>query len=332
MDLRLTDEQEQLVDAVAALYGKHASPVAVRDAEASGFDRDLWERLVELGVVAMAVGEGAGGWGATSVDLALVAEQHGRAVAPAPLVEAQVAARLLDRLGSDALPAVLGGDRLVTIALHPVDGGMARGVPAGAVADAAIVARDGELLLVELDGTPQAYANLGSLPLADVPVGGGQVLARGDDATAALEAALDDWLCLTAASLVGLAARALEIGVAYVKERHAFGVPIGSFQAVAHPLADSAAAVDGARLLAYEAAWAADEAPERARELAGLAFGFAGDTARDVTARSLHFHGGYGFMMEYDVQLYWRRARAWTNVWGEPVLAYRRAAATRLGG
>jgi hypothetical protein len=151
-------------------------------------------------------------------------------------------------------------------------------------------------------------------------------------ATASCSWSSDDWLRLTAATLVGLAARALEIGVAYVKERHAFGVPIGSFQAVAHPLADAAAAVDGARLLAYEATWAADDAPERARELAALAFGFAGETARDVTARSLHFHGGYGFMMEYDVQLYWRRARAWTNVWGEPVLAYRRGALTRLVG
>jgi alkylation response protein AidB-like acyl-CoA dehydrogenase len=200
------------------------------------------------------------------------------------------------------------------------------------VADAAIVARDGELLLVELDDHRQRYENLGSSPLADVPVGGGRVLAGGATASAAFEAAVDDWLRLTAATLVGLAARALEIGVAYVKERHAFGVPIGSFQAVAHPLADSAAAIDGARLLAYEAAWSADDAPDRARELAGLAFGFAGETARDVTARSLHFHGGYGFMMEYDVQLYWRRARAWTNAWGEPLEAYRRAAATRLGG
>jgi alkylation response protein AidB-like acyl-CoA dehydrogenase len=116
-----------------------------------------------------------------------------------------------------------------------------------------------------------------------------------------------------------------------VKERKAWGVPIGSFQAVAHRLADSATALDGARLLAYEAAWAQQEEPQRAAELAAMAFAFAYESARDATHRSLHFHGGYGFMMEYDPQLYWRRARAWTSVWGEPVLAYRRAAATRLG-
>lgn len=332
MDLHLSDEQQQLVDSLAALYGKHSTSEAVRKAEAHGFDRELWDRLTDLGVVAMAVGEPAGGWGATVLDLALVTEQHGRAVAAAPLVECLVAARLLDRLGHPALGGSVAGDRLVTVAVHPAVEGVARGVPAGGIADAVVVARGDDLLLVELDERRQTFENLGSLPLADVPVERGQVLASGADARAAMRDAVDDWLRLTAAALVGLGVRALEIGVDYVKERHAFGVPIGSFQAVAHPLADSAAALDGARLLAQEAAWAADEDVDRASELASLAFGFAGDAARAVTATSLHVHGGYGFMMEYDIQLYWRRARAWTNVWGEPSRAYRRAGATRLGG
>lgn len=332
MDLHLTEEQEQLVATVDSLLRAHASPEAVRAAEPTGFDPKLWERLVDLGVVAMAVGEEMGGFGASVLDLALVAEQVGRSVAPVPLVEVQVAARLLDRLEDAALAEVLAGDRLVTVALHPAAGGSAVAVPAGAVADAAIVLDDGALVLVDLDDARRTFENLGSLPLADVPVAGGRVLAEGAAAAAAHAAAVDDWLRLTAMALVGLAARALELGVEYVKERHAFGVPIGSFQAVAHPLADSAAAIDGARLLASEAAWAADDDPARAAELAALAFGFAGDAARDVTGRALHVHGGYGFMMEYDVQLYWRRARAWANVWGGPTRAYRRATVARIGG
>ena len=336
MDLHLSPEQEQLVAAAAALYTKHSSPDGVRKAEASGFDPGLWDRLCELGVVAMAVGESAGGWGATTLDLSLVAEQHGRAVAAAPLVEAQVAARLLDRLGDADVSNLVAGGRLVTVALHPSREGAVRGVPAGGVADAMVVFHDGELLLVDLGSDRDTFENLGSLSLADVTltaamVTGARVLARGADAHRAMERAIDDWLCLTATALVGLGARALEIGVEYVKERHAFGVPIGSFQAVAHPLADSASALDGARLMALQAAWAADEGLDRAPELAALAFGFAADSARDVTAHALHVHGGYGFMMEYDIQLYWRRARAWSNVWGEPTRAYRRAAAMRLG-
>ena len=148
---------------------------------------------------------------------------------------------------------------------------------------------------------------------------------------AVYEAALDEWMALTAILLVGVAARALEIGVAYAKERHAFGAPIGSFQGVAHRLADSAMAIDGARLLAYEAAWARDEDPSSAGELAAMAFVFATETARDATYWSLHFHGGYGFMLEYDIQLYHRRAWAWPGVFSAPALAYGRVADRRYG-
>ena len=344
MDLRLSDEQSQLVEAFAALYDKHAPSERVRAAEPIGFDADLWGQLVETGVVAMAVGEDAGGWGASALDLALVAEQHGRFVAPAPVIEAQVAVRLLARLARldsgaawSALEDALAGERLVTLALHPTRDGQAALVPAAAVADAASVLDGDRLLLVPLDDAVRTTVeNLGSMPLADVNVAAIRdsatvVLASGPDALAAHDAAVDDFLRLTAAALVGMGARALEMGVEYVKERTAFGVPIGSFQAISHRLADSAAALDGARLLAYEAACAVDDEPTRAAELAAMAFVFAYESAGDATYRSLHFHGGYGFMMEYDVQLYYRRARAWANVYAEPRAVLRRAADRRYG-
>ncbi len=331
MDLRLTDEQDQLVDAFAALYAKHATGDRLREVEPLGFDPVLWDLLRDQGVLEMAVDPAHGGWGASPLDLVLIAEQHGRRVAPAPLIEAQVAARLLARLGGDWLEPVLSGERLVTLALHPAEDGRARGVPAGAVADDALVWTGDQLLLMPLEGIRSPFENIGSLPLADVAMVDGEVLADGPEAEAAVEAALDDWLLLTAAALVGIGARSLEVGVEYVKERVAFDVPIGSFQAISHRLADSAAALDGARLLTYEAAWAAEDEPDRARELTALAFAMAGETARDASYRSLHFHGGYGFMLEYDIQLYWRRARAWSNVWAEPAAGYRRAADARYG-
>ena len=117
---------------------------------------------------------------------------------------------------------------------------------------------------------------------------------------------------LTAAALAGLARAALDLGVAYVKERHQFGVPIGSFQTIQHRLADLHTAVDGARLLALEAADALDDARDPdGPALAAMALEFCGQVAEDAAAASLHFHGGYGFMLEYDVQLYVRRAKAW---------------------
>jgi alkylation response protein AidB-like acyl-CoA dehydrogenase len=335
MDLSLLSEQEQLVAAFAALFAKEAGPEQIRAAEPVGFDSGLWAHLTEVGVVAMAVPEADGGWGASLLDLALVAEQLGRSLAPAPAVEAQVAARLRAGIGTEAaagpLAAAVAGERLVTLAVRPAHGGSAPLVPAAAVAQQAIVLAGHDLLLVDLAGNSTPVENLGSMPVADVAIpADAVVLASGPAALAAFGRAVDDWLTLTAAALVGVGARALEIGVEYVKERIAFGVPIGSFQGISHRLADSAAALDGARLLAYEAAWAHADDAVRYPELAAMAFAFAYESARDSTYRSLHFHGGYGFMMEYDVQLYYRRARAWALVFGDANVAYRRAADHRF--
>jgi alkylation response protein AidB-like acyl-CoA dehydrogenase len=337
VDLSLAPEQQQLVESFGALFDKHATSERVRAAEPLGFDADLWRRVHEMGAVAMAVDQTVGGWGASALDLALVAEQLGRVVAPAPIVETQVAARLLARVGggiaSTVLAAALRGERMVTIALRPPHDGRVGLIPAGAIADDALVLHGDRLLLVPLADARTTVENLGSMPLADVDLGtvAPHIVASGAAVAEAFDAALDDFSFLTAAALVGIGARALDIGVEYVKQREAWGVPIGSFQAIAHRLADSATAIDGARLLAYEAAWAMDEDPARRRELAAMAFAFASESARDATYRSLHFHGGYGFMMEYDVQLYYRRARAWANVFADPRRAFRRVADKRYG-
>ena len=335
MDLSLTPEQEQLVESFGALFTKQAGPERVRAAEPLGFDEALWRQVRDQGVIEMALDEAHGGWGASPLDLALVAEQFGRSVAPAPIIESQVAVRLLARLGepaAEALAAAVTGERLVTVALHPARDRRAGLVPAAAVADDAVVLEGDRLLLVPLAGATTSVENLGSMPVADVRIDGATTaLAEGPAAAAAFDAAVDDFLLLSAAALVGIGARALELGVEYVQERHAWGVPIGSFQAVSHRLADAATAMDGARLLTYEAAWAAEAEPERAAELAAMAFAFAYESARDTTYWSLHFHGGYGFMMEYDVQLYFRRARAWANVYAEPRIVYRRVADKRYG-
>jgi alkylation response protein AidB-like acyl-CoA dehydrogenase len=332
MELRPDDTQQQLIDAFAALYAKESPPERVRSAEPLGFDERLWAQLTEMGVVAMAVDEAHGGWGASTLDLGLVAEQHGRALGSAPLIETQVAARLLARLGETTvteLAAALGGERMTTISFTPTRDGRALMVPAGAVADSVLVRSGTSLVLAELGDDRVLPHNLGSMPVADVDVSDGRVVAEGPVADAAFEAALDDWLVLTANALAGMASRSVEIGVEYVNEREAFGQKIGAFQAIAHRLADSAAASDGAQLLARQAAWAAREDPDRFRELAAMAFAFACETAADASYRALHFHGGYGFMLEYDIQLYYRRVRAWPAVVMSASQAYRRVADAR---
>ncbi len=334
MDLDPSEEQRLLIESFGALYAKQSSPERVRAAEPSGHDPDLWVRLRHNGALEMAVDEASGGWGASLLDLALVAEQHGRHLGSAPLLEAQVAARLLSRLdGPDArteLAEALAGERLTTVALHPPRNGVLSLVPAGAVADSVVFVDRGQLWSAPAAKAGTAVTNLGCLPAADVPVTDALRLASGPEVDALFEQARDEWLVLMANALAGMGARSLEIGVAYVKERHAFGVPIGSFQAVAHGLADAATGIDGGGLLAREAAWAAAEEPERAPELAALACAFNAEAARQASYRSLHYHGGYGFMLEYDIQLYFRRAKAWPAQFAEPTALYARAEGHRL--
>jgi alkylation response protein AidB-like acyl-CoA dehydrogenase len=336
VDLTLSGEQKQLVESFAALYARESPTERVRAAEPLGFDAKLWQALRDIGVLEMAVSEEAGGWASSVAELALIAEQFGRAMGSAPVIEAQVAVRLLASIGSpaaDLLDSALNGETLVVFAPRSYAGQSIELVPGGAVADVVVAKVGGSLLAVPVaSGAARQVENLGSLPLADIMVAdGATLLAEGPQAARLHSEALDVWLTLTAAALVGAADKAVQMGVQYAKERHAFGTPIGAFQAVSHPLADSATAVDGARLLALEAACAFEDEPARVTELAAMALSFAYESARDATRRSLHIHGGYGFGMEGDIQLYYRRVRAWALVYGDSNTALDRVADARYG-
>ena len=113
---------------------------------------------------------------------------------------------------------------------------------------------------------------------------------------------------LLAAQAVGGADRALEITVKYSKERHQFDKPLGAFQSLAHYMADAATTIEGARVLVLEAAWNHSEG-RSIKRLAPMAKLFACNTFRDTTAKCEQIHGGYGFTLEYDIQLFFRRAK-----------------------
>lgn len=336
MDLAPSDEQDALVASFRQLLSKGSTPDVVRDAEPRGLDGELWSSLQETGALAMAVPVDAGGWGASLVDLALVAEELGAAAAPAPVIETQVAARLLAASGAaDAaarLEPVLAGTSLLTIALHPPVAGTLRLVPAGAVADHVVYLEGDELRLATVDTADRtAVANLADAPLADITLAGSTLLASGADAVETFQRAIDEWLTLTSAALVGLSRSATRIASEYATERIAFGVPIGTFQGMSHPLADAATAEDGGRLISLKAAWALDHDDVRARELATMAFAFTSRSSQQATYHALHVLGGYGFMLEYDTQLYYRRARGWPRVWGDAEAADLRVADARYG-
>jgi alkylation response protein AidB-like acyl-CoA dehydrogenase len=336
MDLNLSDDQEALKESFAGFFADVAEPGVVRAAEPLGFDDKLWEQLVRTGAHAMGLPEDLGGGGAGFLDMAILAREYGRRIAPVPLVESMVAGNLLAAAGAprEMLDAVVGGSMLATVALAPAAGGVARLVPAGAVAEIAVVLDGDELVALQRPAGARPHAdspeNLGSSPLADWPVSGPgterRFLADGARARALHRQARTEWQLVMAAALDGLRAEALRIGVDYVKSRVAFGVPIGWFQAVQHRLADVATAGEGAELLTYEAAWARDQRRGDADQLATMAFLYESSVAQLTTRESLQFHGGYGYTLEYDIQLYFRRAKAWPLSLGDPSLVHRRLA------
>jgi alkylation response protein AidB-like acyl-CoA dehydrogenase len=317
----LSEDQQAVHDAFSSFFAKESPPSVARRAEPLGFDRPLWERLTQLGAPGMGAPTSAGGGGALLGDLAVVAEALGRAIAPAPLLDHTVAVR------AHPLPALVDGSAIGAMALWPAgpDGVWAL-VPAGGVADVVIGLDGGDLVAVRAAPPQRVPANHASAPIADRSARQGERIVIGGPAEFAR--AVDEWKVLTAAALIGIGSTALDLAVGYVRSRHQFGVPIGSFQAVQHGLASLPALLDGGRLLAHKSAWAADRSAGRCDPddnevtdfgaLASMAFVFAADAAGQATERSLHYHGGYGFSEEYDVQLYYRRARGWALVYRDP--------------
>jgi len=319
VNLDLTDDQAAVDDLFRAFFARECSPAVVRGAERLGFDPVLWARLSETGAHVVAIPEALGGGGGGLFDAVLIAEAAGRHVVPVPIVEHVVVARLVASLGAAvAIEEAVIAAAPMTLALRPA-AGTATLVPAGAVAAAVIVWSGERLLLARGDPPMVATPNGAGLPVADRSLDGATVLGDGDSAAQAYAQAVDEWRLLMAAALVGLADAALWMGVGYVQERRQFGVPIGSFQAIQHGLAELPGPISGARLLTRRAAWRRDHDDEVGfRRDASMAFVFATELARTVTSRVIHYYGGYGAMEEYDAQLYYRRARGWPAQLGDP--------------
>jgi alkylation response protein AidB-like acyl-CoA dehydrogenase len=175
-------------------------------------------------------------------------------------------------------------------------------------------------VLIAQKDKPAQLPNQGSAPVSlfsaarhdAAPV----VLASGSLAKALYENAVTEWQILSSAALIGLGNGALTLGVEYAKQRHAFGAPIGSFQAVSHALVDAAIAVTGGRNLVRKAAWFHDNEPMARPCLTPMAFLNATRVATSASAVSVHVHGGSGYMAESDVSLYFMRAKTWSGLMG----------------
>lgn len=329
LDYSLSEDHHALQAAYKQFFGTHCPIETVRAAEESGFDKNLWERLCAMGATTMALPESVGGDGATLVDLTLVAEEIGRSLAPVPWIDQVCAARLLDRLGGLApggehtadIGDVVTGTRLIAFDPHQDAPGGPRLLPTGSIADAIIV-RDGDSVVrLSFDTRPARVDNIGRLPMAWIDPADADsrtVLAGGADALAEYQRALDEWRLLTAAALVGMVEQTMTIAAEFAKTRYTLGVPIGTLQAISHPLANMAITVASGRNLAYRAGWFMDNEPDERPELAASAFVFMAEEAAKAATMAVHIQGGLGVSTEAAATAYLVRARGWPLAGGDP--------------
>lgn len=321
MQLGFSESQVMLRDMVERLFTDEVTPARLRLAEATGIDQCLWENLVVLGIVDMrATGPADGGM--TLMDAAIVAELAGRHLAPAPLVEAIVATGLLHRAGAPAplLKAVRGG-AVATLALSPATQGMRQPVLGGSIAHVVVAMIDGDLVAV-IGAAEERVANTADAAIAmlDLAAGGHEthVLASGDRGQELYDSAVEEWRLLAAALLAGLGRRALELAADYSVERVAYGSPIGSFQGIAHPMADAATNMDGAKLLTWRAISSIAAGQERAGARVAMAYWWAAHSVDQAVRHAVRTFGGYGVSLEHDIQIYFRRAKLYALIAGDP--------------
>jgi len=321
-DYSLADDQEAVRDAFREFFTGECPTTRVRAAEPLGYDAKLWGQFAELGAASMGLPESAGGDGAGLIDLVIVAEEAGAALAPVPFAEHAAASRAIAAYSSGPAGLVLAaaGERPASLAMRPVTGDGSQLVPAGAVVRDVVALAGEELVLVRAQEPPPLVRNQGSTPLArwQLAVGPRTVLATGAAAAAAYETARAEWKLLTAAALVGLTERALDLAVEFVKTRETMGVPVGSLQGVSFPLADVAIGIAGARNLIRRAAWMAENEPGAHPGLIPAAFGYAAQVATHGATTSAHMQGGLGFTAEADASLYFLRAKGWSVLGGDP--------------
>ena len=299
----MSEERELLRTTVAALVEKHAGPEAVRTAMESerGYDDALWKLLCEqVGAAALVVPEELGGAGGELADAAVVLEELGKALVPTPLLGTILAELALLAVGAhEPLEGLAEGTAIGTVVFDPDF------VINGDIADV-VIATDGTEL-TRWDTFTAAAKPTMDLTRRLSALTPGETSALGADPGLADIAAL-----LMAAEQIGAAARALDLTVAYTKDRVQFGRPIGSFQALKHRMADLYVKVSSARAVVNDAI--ADPSPVSA----ALARVLASETLSAVTAEAVQMHGGIAITWEHDIQLYFKRAHGSAQLLGPP--------------
>jgi alkylation response protein AidB-like acyl-CoA dehydrogenase len=304
----LSDEARELREGVRDVLAGACTPATVRaawpDGDAAAVD-ELWGALGELGLLGSLVPEADGGMGLEPLVAVAALEEAGWAGVPGPLVETvMVTAPLLAAAGHPLLADVLSGRARVAVQHRPGP------VPHADGCDAVLQVEDGVRLLSREDAKLDPAATVDGSRRAATVVGSGSALDV-DPSTALLAGRLG-----TAAFLLGLARRQVDLTVAYVKDRKQFGVAVGTFQALKHPLADAVVGTEFAWPAVLRAAQSiADDEPDTAVHVA-MAKVLSSDAAYRVSRVCLQCHGAIGYTTEYDLHLFGKRTWAMAEDWG----------------
>ena len=349
----LTDEQEAIKEAARGFLAKNYKSERIRELAESetGFDESDWPGMAELGWTGLALPEEWGGQGLGIVDLAVLFEELGYALAPTPLLSDTVAGLAL---------ATCGSDEQKERWLRPLAAGEIRGTPA--LYDAGSSAQVGEFEMearsdgdgVVLDGEKVLVMDAGTADFFLVATADGRrhVVERGADgvsvsqensidptrrlysvrldevrvdAEATLPGEGADYhpvfhrVCVAISSeLTGVAQRALEMAIEYAKERQQFGRAIGSYQAVSHRCAQMLLETENSRSATLYAAWTADAEPDTLPLAASMAKAYSSDAGMRVTDAAIQVHGGIGFTWEHDLHFFLKRATGNAAMFGDP--------------
>ncbi len=345
MNFAFSEDQEMLRETARRFLAEHCTSATVRSIleGPAPHDAALWRQITEMGWAGAAIAEEFGGLGLGYLELCVIAEELGRVLAPVPFSSSiYLAAEALSVAGTTAqkqawLPKLASGEAIGTLAFAEGQGALAQTgfraevldgrlsgtktpVADGAIADVLIVAaQEGGTVGLYLVDAQAPGLNRRELALVDPSRAAAEItfdavpaekLAGGSgDGWADLRRVLDAAAILTAFEQVGGADRCLMMARDYSLERHAFGRPIGSFQALKHRMADMYVKNEIARGHAYYGAWALSTQAGELPLAAAAARASACDAWRFAAEENLQIHGGMGATWEYDCHLYLRREK-----------------------
>jgi len=297
MNFSLTPEQEMLRDAAADALSRVDTIAAARDALTGDPLPDLWPTARRAGWTGLLVSEDSGGAGLDPFDAMLVMEQCGRRLASAGLLGHLAATMILSRTEHRVLDALASGEQRAAVVW---DDGPQPDVPG---ADW-LVTREGLYASDQVVVEPITRCDA-SRPLGHVRVDG----ATPEPLDGDFDHAWHVTQALLAAEELGVTEAVLELSVAYAKERHTFGRPIGSYQAIKQQIVEILRHAGTTRSLCFYAGYAAEAQPDELA-LAANAARFAAEEAAEYGSRTcIAVHGGIGATWEHDAHLYWRRAQ-----------------------